>query len=188
MKANQSANYRLTRLALALAFLSTLLSLPAAQPAALAQAGSTPAAPQSELEGLEFVSQFGGAIYQSTIVGTTLYLSAGNHLAIMDVSIPTTPTILGQSAESCGQAGGIAISGNYAFVGVEGIGIAVIDIVNPTNPTRVSGYNSLIDYSDQITCTAATPTWPLATPGCSSWISATRCRSPKPPFIPPPLT
>ncbi|MBN1135864.1 MAG: hypothetical protein JXM73_04725, partial [Anaerolineae bacterium] len=63
-----------------------------AQPAA-------PAAPQADPAGLSFVGQFGGPIYRSTLVGTTLYLGGGTRLVVMDVSNPAAPTIVGQSAD-----------------------------------------------------------------------------------------
>ncbi|MBN1954531.1 MAG: hypothetical protein JW900_05705, partial [Anaerolineae bacterium] len=61
-----------------------VLALALGSSGVLAQPG-VPAAPQASLS---LVTQFGGPIYRSTLVGHTLYMGAGTHLVVMDVSNP----------------------------------------------------------------------------------------------------
>lgn len=130
---------KLTRLAIALVFLSALLCLPAAQPKALAQdTAHALAAPQTEALG--FVSQFGGATNDAAVAGSTLYVGVGPHLVIMDVTNPAAPVILGQTNELYDEVTTVTISGSYAYVGVDYYGMLVFDISNPAAPLQVGSY------------------------------------------------
>jgi hypothetical protein len=44
--------------------------------------------------------------------------------------------------DTSGSAGGVAVSGNYAYVGDGSPGLQVIDVSNPANPQRVGGYDT----------------------------------------------
>ena len=103
-----------------------------------------------------------------TIVGSKLYVvsqnrngpstgnnddGTGNSLAILDISNPTAPTIVGTLHNSNVMFGphGVAVSGNYAYVAAQGClnqqpcpnpsvgdSFVVVDISNPANPTIVA--------------------------------------------------
>ncbi len=125
---------------------------------------SNPAAPQVVGQ-----SPYSNAILSAshlTIVGSTLYVvsqnrngasgtgsnddGTGNSLAILDISVPTAPTIVGTLHNSSVMFGphGVAVSGNYAFIAAQGClnqqpcpnpsvgdSLVVVDISNPSNPT-----------------------------------------------------
>jgi|GEM_PF-1935626 len=138
----------------------TLPQLPAgaaAAPAAVPAPGSPtgeagpPAAPAAPQAGLSLVGQFGGPIYRSTLVGTTLYLGGGTRLVVMDVSNPAAPTIVGQSADLGGEVWDMAIAGDYAYVGVGDVGIATLAIADPAHPAHVGTYEEDSSYYNQIT-------------------------------------
>ncbi len=126
---------------------------PAAVPAPGRPAGEAgPPAPAAPQAGLSFVGQFGGPIYRSTLVGTTLYLGGGTRLVVMDVSNPAAPTVVGQSADLGGEVGDIAIAGDYAYVGVGDVGIAILDVADPAHPVRVAAYyEEDLSFCNQIT-------------------------------------
>ena len=44
--------------------------------------------------------------------------------------------------ETGGQANGVAVSGNYAYVANSGAGLQVINVSAPAQPQRVGGYNT----------------------------------------------
>ena len=76
----------------------------------------------------------GRAVYGSATVGDITYIaSGGSGLAIVDISRPSMPTLLG-SVETPGYARDVAIAGAYAFVADGNSGLVVIDISDPTNP------------------------------------------------------
>jgi uncharacterized repeat protein (TIGR01451 family) len=70
-----------------------------------------------------------------TVQGNYAYVGAGSRLVILDVTEPTTPTLVGQSAEVTGTIGAIAVDGTYAYVLAEQV--HVFDISLPMSPTLV---------------------------------------------------
>jgi hypothetical protein len=44
--------------------------------------------------------------------------------------------------DTSGNANGVEVVGNYAYVADEDAGLQIIDISNPTNPTRIGGYDT----------------------------------------------
>ncbi|MFP4344889.1 MAG: LVIVD repeat-containing protein, partial [Anaerolineales bacterium] len=63
-------------------------------------------------------------------------LSVSNGLYILDVSTPTSPTIVGSYAEDdlWTSASSMDVSSDYAYVGTYDFGLFVFDIRDPTNP------------------------------------------------------
>ncbi len=61
---------------------------------------------------------------------------------VIDVSIPSTPTVLGAIESTSIGFNGVAISGNYAYVACGASGIKVINISNPAAPVIVGTYDS----------------------------------------------
>jgi len=52
---------------------------------------------------------------------------------VIDISDPANPVIFG-SVDTPGNAYGVAVAGNYAYVADESAGLQVIDISDPANP------------------------------------------------------
>ena len=63
---------------------------------------------------------------------------------------------------SSGNARGVTVSGNYAYVADLFAGLQVIDVSNPTNCVRVGGYDTS-DLPTAWRCRGTTPTWWMKT-------------------------
>jgi hypothetical protein len=63
----------------------------------------------------------------------------GGGFQVIDVSNPSNCVRVG-GYDTSGDAFGVAVSGNYAYVADGGAGLQVIDVSNPTNCVRVGGY------------------------------------------------
>ena len=65
---------------------------------------------------VELVGQIGGASYAVAISGTLAYLGVGPRLIVLDVSDPTSPSVLGQTEHFPSIVHHIAIDGSIAYV------------------------------------------------------------------------
>jgi len=109
-----------------------------------------PAAPNPV--GLANLGQFGMGL---AVSGNKAYVGSGGSvkLRVVDVSIPTAPIQVGSySSTSYAQVNDIAVSGNYAYVGMDIAGMLVLNISNPAQPTKVGqykpdGYNWVLDIA-----------------------------------------
>ncbi|MBA7606694.1 hypothetical protein ES703_13844 [subsurface metagenome] len=95
----------------------------------------------------------GSSPYRCALRGRYLYvaLQADKKLVVVDVSDPANPQIVGSytHATYLYHAGGIALSGNYAFV--RGVNyVTCVNIADPTNPTYVSfiAVSSTLGFKD----------------------------------------
>ena len=79
------------------------------------------------------------------MLGNLAYLAAYAGLQIIDVSDPSTPSLLG-SYDASGILHDIHVVGNYAYV-VGGAGLQVVDISNPNAPEGVGWYEWVGDSS-----------------------------------------
>ena len=76
------------------------------------------------------------------IVGSYAYVAADLvGLKIVDVSDPTSPTIVG-SLDTPGNALAIEVAGNFAYVADNASGLLVIDISNPAFPSLTGSVNT----------------------------------------------
>jgi hypothetical protein len=66
------------------------------------------------------------------------YLGVGPRLAILDVSDPAEPFLVGQSQPLHGPVDAFVVAGNYAYVADPLYGLAVIDVSNAAEPIRVA--------------------------------------------------
>jgi len=60
---------------------------------------------------------------------------------VINVSNPANPQRVG-GYNTSGEAYGVAVSGNYAYVADGPAGLQVINVSNPANPQRVGGYDT----------------------------------------------
>lgn len=63
----------------------------------------------------------------------------GSGLIILDVTKPADPRFVGQFVSS-GMCGSVAIAGNYAYLGGVFLGLEIVDISDPHNPTLATFY------------------------------------------------
>jgi hypothetical protein len=75
------------------------------------------------------------------VIGNLVFVTNEDKgLQILNVSDPTTPTLVG-SYDTTGTARGIDIVGNYAYIG-DGTALQVLDISNPAAPNLVATYTT----------------------------------------------
>lgn len=76
------------------------------------------------------------------IKGTTAYIADSNDLVILDISNPSSPILLG-SCYIPGGAGGLSVSGDYAYVASYSSGLTVVDISISSAPEVVGNYDTV---------------------------------------------
>ena len=92
--------------------------------------------------------------------GNTAFVTDGlGGLAIVDVTHPKTPALVGRAAID-GQARGLAIDGDHAFVAAGAAGLVIVDVSDLRAPkvkgaARVSGSAIRVDYSNGLAFVAA---------------------------------
>ncbi len=123
------------------AFDSTLRVLTAANPSALTEIGSV-------------LLPGGGVATDITISGARAYVIRHSQMAIVDLTVPSSPVLLKALTLSSPLA--VAVSGNYAYV-AGNPALEIIDVSNPSNPVR-KGF-----MSRGTVCTGITLNGPNAT-------------------------
>lgn len=99
-------------------------------------AGSRLAA-QGEVPPLQWVGQYGGAAQAVALAGNYAYVGIGPHLVILDVSIPSQPVAVGQTAVLPGVVEDVALVEDHAYVCAGGGGLRVISIADRAHPVEV---------------------------------------------------
>ena len=94
------------------------------------------------LERLQLAGQFGGQPGPIVIQETLVYMGVGPKVFILDVSDPSRPTLMGQSAALPGFPSSIHIAGDYAFVTTGETGLQVMDVLDPTAPAIIGAYDT----------------------------------------------
>ena len=69
--------------------------------------------------------------------GHYAYVGVGPRLVILDVSDPSHPILVGQTAAFPGVVEGVAVVGNTAYVAAGTAGLRVINVANPAAPVEV---------------------------------------------------
>ena len=68
--------------------------------------------------------------------------SSINGLRVIDTQNPASPRVVGSLDSSTMGFGGVAVSGDFAFVACGGAKLQIINISNPANPTNVASCNT----------------------------------------------
>lgn len=89
---------------------------------------------------IELVSQFGGPNKAVAVNGNVVYLGIGPRLAVLDISDPSSPTLLGRSEVFPAVVEDVAVSGDYVYVAAGRGGLLVFDVSSPASPVQVSTY------------------------------------------------
>ena len=90
----------------------------------------------------ELIGQLGGTSYASAWQGDYAYLGVGPRPVILDVSVPSTPVITGQTEVFPDIVQGISVVGNYAYVADYTGGLRIINITNPDAPAEIGFYDT----------------------------------------------
>ncbi len=86
---------------------------------------------------VELVGHIGGAVRAVFAQGNRVYIGQGPRLVVLDISNPTAPALMGQSAPGSEIVQDVYVAGNYAFVVGREEGLRVIDVSNPAAPAQV---------------------------------------------------
>jgi hypothetical protein len=90
----------------------------------------------------EFVSQIGGATYAVAVQGDYAYIGEGPRLTILDISSPSSPTVVGRTDLLPEVVRGVAVVGGYAYIADYDDGLRVIDVSDPAHPAEVGHYDT----------------------------------------------
>ena len=71
-----------------------------------------------------------------TVSGQYVYATTGSNMTVIDVSTKTAPTETGSFSFSGNGNGGIAVSGNEAYIADETAGFITVDVSNPAAPVQ----------------------------------------------------
>jgi hypothetical protein len=82
-----------------------------------------------------------GAVDIFVTNGLAFLAQGTNGLAILSVSNPASPQLLG-SCDTAGYASAVRVSGSLAFVADGSAGLQIISVTNPSNPVLVGSYNT----------------------------------------------
>jgi len=87
---------------------------------------------------VEFVGHVGGLTLDVAVQGNYAYIGEGPRLTILDISNPTSPSVIGKTPLLPDFVGDVDISEGYAYITV-GLyqGLRVVDISDPANPMEV---------------------------------------------------
>jgi hypothetical protein len=90
----------------------------------------------------------GDAIYGLSLSGTTLYVASAGKLALIDISSPSSPRVIGtiNNPVSYSTIRDVVVTGTTVYLAINGGGVQVVDVTDPTRPVlgkRVTfqGYN-----------------------------------------------
>jgi hypothetical protein len=90
-----------------------------------------------QAQNVELVGQIGGPTGAVVVQGSYAYISVGPRLVVLDVSDPTSPVVVGQSAVLSNIVQDVYVTGSYAYLGTGEGGLYVIDISNLAAPVKV---------------------------------------------------
>jgi hypothetical protein len=106
-----------------------------------ASVGQTSTTASSNIEMLNYL---GGPVVAGYIVGDYAYLAQGSVLAVVNVSNPAAPVVVGQTAPLSGQATAIYATADYAYALVANQ-LVVVDVTDPAQPVVINSID--VGYS-----------------------------------------
>ncbi len=83
----------------------------------------------------------GGSAGDVDVDGTFAYVASGDGLCVVDVSAPTSPTVIGSvttAPDTANHARSVTVVGAYAYVGNWNRELAVVDVSEPASPQLVT--------------------------------------------------
>lgn len=102
--------------------------------------GSAPSVARGQGHNLEVVGSIGGRAQALEVVGERVYMGEGGNFLILDISDPTSPTLL--SRVFCGQfVEEIRVVSSRAYVAAGTAGLKIFDISDPTSPILIGTYD-----------------------------------------------
>lgn len=96
-------------------------------------------------DSMNFISKVGmsgqGQPQFVVVRGDTAFVAALSRFYIIDCTTPASPSIISAIA-TAGQANGVAVDGDLAFVADGSEGVITLSIIDPANPVEISRYNT----------------------------------------------
>lgn len=97
---------------------------------------------QSQGQNVELVGQLGGSVEGVAVQGTYAYIGVGPRLFIINITDPTSPTVVGKTQPLPDIVKSLAVVGNYAYVADGEGGLRIINVSNPATPFEVGYYDT----------------------------------------------
>jgi len=104
---------------------------------------------QADARNVELVGQIGGTCQAVAVQGRYAYIGLGPRLAVVDISNPAQPALVGQSAMLPDVVLDVAVSGTLVYVADRDGGLRVIDASDPAHP-RELGYYDTPGHADNV--------------------------------------
>ena len=109
-------------------------------------------------ENVELVGQVSGPASAVVVQSDYAYLSrevdspwpAGGELAIVNISDPAQPTVVGRTPVRPYSVSGLAVAGNFVYVANGGGDLRIINVANPLAPTEVGFYTTTLRSSSSV--------------------------------------
>ncbi len=91
---------------------------------------------------LELVGQIGGPTQAVAVQGNYAYVGVGLRLVVLDISDPTTPTVVGTTEPLPHFVEDVVVNGTVAYVAAGGAGMYMLNISDPANPAVIGTYDT----------------------------------------------
>jgi len=93
---------------------------------------------------MQAISQFGGAVFRVSVNGDYAYLGMQYRLAILNVSNPAAPALMGMTGTWPNSVLGVDVddTAEHAYVAADQEGLRIIDVTNKRTPFEIGYYNN----------------------------------------------
>lgn len=94
-------------------------------------------------QNVELIGQIGGVVDAFAVQGSYAYVGVGPRLLVLEITTPTTPTVVGQTLPFPGDlVNNVVVRDQSAYISVRGGAFHIINIADPRHPTPVTHYDA----------------------------------------------
>ena len=93
-------------------------------------------------QNVELVGQIGGPTYAVAVQDHYAYVGVGAKLAVLDISDPTNPIVMGQTGALPETPMRVVVSGVYAYIADGNSGLRIINVADPMRPAEIGFYDT----------------------------------------------
>ena len=93
-------------------------------------------------QNVELVGQIGGPTYAVAVQDHYAYVGIGAKLAVLDISDPANPIVVGQTDVLPETVQEVVVSGTYAYIADGNSGLRIISVADPAHPFEVGFYDT----------------------------------------------
>lgn len=98
--------------------------------------------PKGHALDVDVLGHLGSRTFALTVDGPLLYFGVGQSIAILDISDPVNPVVVGQSKNMPDVPLNIAVRGGYAYVAAGGSGLRIYDVGEPSSLSETGFYKT----------------------------------------------